>query len=476
MKSEPQNRRISSIQPQRVGGCAIWVLSVALVLFLGAIVWASCDHSITQTTFADYNGTIHTSTGNYYRGEIRTFDQTVGICTVTAYIAHQAGGYPSARSYTLKLWSVDGNSSLTTLLGTAENVYQGGNWTLVGDDNWTRTRKTFRFYNPVRVPAGRVAITINDGNNTAHPINYHAWVRGPSETGVESCAWTSLGNGVDPVAAIEGQFGDYNVATDTDNTILVWTSTGNAVWTKETSGSHDGVDVARSGAIANSQSSSISTTVTGPGDLTFWWNVSSELNYDYFSFYIDAALQTGRISGPSHAWEQKSYTLTAGPHTLTWTYAKDGASIGGTDQAWLDQVTFSNLTPPTPYVPPTDNCTTEYSQMMEITYVETPFLTANWSYVGWPYLHIPEWSAYDADWCSMLDDNITVACELPDAIKAKPGNYKVKARFCHSDNNATRCSSWAHLPYKITDQGGGQTAITNHSHGDTSATITGTHQ
>lgn len=331
MKREPQNRRISNIQPEKVGRCAVCVLSILLVLLFGAIVWASCDHTISQITFSNANAPIHTTDGNYYRGEIHTFDKTVGICTVTAYLSYATQEIApwNTTYYTLKLWGVDDNDNMTTLLATSQDVYLGGNWTLQGDDNWTRTRKTFHFYNPIRVPAGRVAITVSDGNSTAHPTNYHAWNRAPAVTGTKACSWT--------------------------------------------------------------------------------------------------------------------------------------ATYGG-------------------------NCTDEYSQMMEVKYVEAPFLTANpycfrylmyaecssaeYPHMGW--VEIPEWSAYGLNMCEM-DDNMTVACELPDAIKALPGNHKIKARFLPPDGNVTNASHWSHLRYRITDSGGTDPTITNHSHGDYSATITGGH-
>ncbi len=37
---------------------------------------------------------------------------------------------------------------------------------------------------------------------------------------------------------------------------------------------------------------------------------------------------------------QASYTLGAGAQTLRWDYIKDPAVIGGSDAAWVDQVTF----------------------------------------------------------------------------------------------------------------------------------------
>ena len=82
------------------------------------------------------------------------------------------------------------------------------------------------------------------------------------------------------------------------------------------------------------------TTVTGgPGTLTFWWSVSSELDYDYLEFYIDGILQKGRICGEVN-WTQQTFDITAGSHTLRWRYVKDAFVSSGQDRGWVDQVSF----------------------------------------------------------------------------------------------------------------------------------------
>jgi len=125
-----------------------------------------------------------------------------------------------------------------------------------------------------------------------------------------------------------------------DATNLVWTSGGAVPWRGETNTSYDGVDAAQSGAIANSQESWVSTTVIGPGTLSFWWKVSSELNYDFLEFYLDGSLQPGRISGEVD-WQQRVAAIGAGSHVLKWRYSKDSIGSAGQDAAWLDQVVFA---------------------------------------------------------------------------------------------------------------------------------------
>ena len=129
---------------------------------------------------------------------------------------------------------------------------------------------------------------------------------------------------------------------------LTWTNSGNANWFYQTSTTHDGADAAQSGAIADNQSSSMETTVTGAGTLTFWWKVSSETNYDYLRFYLDGTEQTGslaKISGTVD-WIQKTVSIPSGNHTVKWGYTKDANTISGSDAAWVDQVVYTPTTAP----------------------------------------------------------------------------------------------------------------------------------
>ena len=78
----------------------------------------------------------------------------------------------------------------------------------------------------------------------------------------------------------------------------------------------------------------MSTTMTGPGTLTFQWKVSSELDFDLLSFYLDGVelAAAPAISGEVD-WTLMSVAIPAGAHTVTWTYAKDGSTFAGTDAA-----------------------------------------------------------------------------------------------------------------------------------------------
>ncbi len=123
-----------------------------------------------------------------------------------------------------------------------------------------------------------------------------------------------------------------------DNCDLTFTTGGNAPWFPQTVVTHDGIDAAQSGTITHSQNSWLQTTVQGPGDLSFWWKVSSESCCDYLEFYINGNYQT-YIAGEI-GWQLKEYYLQEGSNTLRWVYTKDGSVNTGSDCGWLDQVVF----------------------------------------------------------------------------------------------------------------------------------------
>lgn len=136
--------------------------------------------------------------------------------------------------------------------------------------------------------------------------------------------------------------GSIPLATALDTSTLTWTTSGSASWYGQVTTTHDGVDAARSGTIGHSQQSVLQTTLTGPGTLSFWWNVSSESGYDFLTFYANGTEQT-KISG-APGWAQKTYTIPSGTYTLQWVYQKDSSVNSGSDCGWVDQVVWTPST------------------------------------------------------------------------------------------------------------------------------------
>jgi hypothetical protein len=118
---------------------------------------------------------------------------------------------------------------------------------------------------------------------------------------------------------------------------LTWSMGGHADWFAQSQESRDGL-AAQSGTITHNQQSWMQTTVTGPGEISFWWKVSSEIGYDWLDFYIGNTLQDGR-SGEGD-WQLRSFSVPAGTHTLKWQYEKDFSETHGSDCGWVDQVSW----------------------------------------------------------------------------------------------------------------------------------------
>ena len=118
---------------------------------------------------------------------------------------------------------------------------------------------------------------------------------------------------------------------------LSFTTGGSADWFSQTAMFFHGGDAAQSGNISREQESWLRTTVNGAGTMSFFWKVSSEIDFDFLKFYIDGSLQD-RISG-SVDWHKMTYEITdTDLHTLEWRYIKDVGTDSGSDCGWVDKV------------------------------------------------------------------------------------------------------------------------------------------
>jgi hypothetical protein len=125
---------------------------------------------------------------------------------------------------------------------------------------------------------------------------------------------------------------------------LNWSTGGNTnatFWTGQTNSSHDGKSAAKSGSIFLGQESWLQTSVSGATNVSFWWQVSSQTNYDFLEFYTNNVLAK-RISGEV-AWASNFFRLPATTNLLKWRYVKTNFNIlaQGQDSGWVDQVTLS---------------------------------------------------------------------------------------------------------------------------------------
>ncbi|MDY0337553.1 MAG: S8 family serine peptidase, partial [Candidatus Cloacimonadaceae bacterium] len=122
-----------------------------------------------------------------------------------------------------------------------------------------------------------------------------------------------------------------------------WINSSTSPWTVQNTDKYSGNYAAKSGTISNNAQTELSVThyVNQAGNISFWYKVSSELNYDKLYFLIDG-VEKNNWSG-SINWTQVSYPVSVGTHTFTWRYSKDGSEFSGSDCAWIDHIIFPPL-------------------------------------------------------------------------------------------------------------------------------------
>lgn len=135
-----------------------------------------------------------------------------------------------------------------------------------------------------------------------------------------------------------------------DAPALTWATSASHPWvsTNAPDPTFDGLHSATSGnKYVDDSASWLQTTVTGPGTLSFWWRVDSDVtdpppevawSWDALQFLINDEVQD-EIMGQIE-WCYRTYPLPAGTHTLKWNYLKDAQYSWGADKAWVDRVSY----------------------------------------------------------------------------------------------------------------------------------------
>ena len=224
-----------------------------------------------------------------------------------------------------------------------ESIYLGSTQTIAWGANITGNVKIDLFKGGVL----HSALSANEANDGSYSWTVSAGLPSGNDYSVRVTS-------VDTPAILDSSNANFSIipqptiADALDTTGPTWTSSGNANWFAQGATTHDGIDAAECGNIADSQSSTMEATVTGPGTMTFWWKVSSEGGYDYLRFYLNNVEQSGslaKIAGEVD-WVQKTVAIPAGSQTVKWTYSKDGSVDAGSDTAWVDQVVYTSSTAP----------------------------------------------------------------------------------------------------------------------------------
>lgn len=163
-------------------------------------------------------------------------------------------------------------------------------------------------------------------------------------------------------------------------TNLEWTTSGDGLWFAETNISHDGVAAAQTGTISNNQSSVLETTVTGPGTLTFWWQVPFQGTHALV-FYIDGIAQES-IYGSS--WRQRTNYLGDGNHVLQWVFTNYYGLGVANDTGSLDEVVFTSGTsvPIITSQPANQSQASGLDTLFTVGAIGTPPLNYQWQFNG----------------------------------------------------------------------------------------------
>lgn len=152
-----------------------------------------------------------------------------------------------------------------------------------------------------------------------------------------------------------------------------WSTGGHANWYGQSTTFIVDGDAAQSGAITHNQTTWMEMVTTGPVLLSFYWKVSSEACCDPLEFLLDTVVQDS-IRGAVD-WQQKTFMIASGAHTLRWQYRKNGSLSSGSDCGWVDEVSIMVLTPtptPTPSLTPSPTASPTPSPTSSATPTPSP--------------------------------------------------------------------------------------------------------
>ena len=246
-------------------------------------------------------------------------------------------------------------------------------------------------------------------------------------------------------AAVESGLAD---ALDADG--LVFECGGEAQWfSVDDENAVDG-SCARSGAIADSESSWTETEVAGPGTVSFRWKVSSQPRLDTLSFWVDGVRKCF-IAGEKD-WADVSVEIAGnGVHALRWTYAKSASGTAGEDCGWLDNVLWTPM----------------LGEMTIGTALDAPELdwtTGGADVIAWSAVASPSWDGVDA--CAAYADGVGGIARLATRVdgqgtiscrwRLEPGTAFLGIAFMVDGADVEICDdeTWEYCTLKVS--GGGE--------------------
>jgi hypothetical protein len=345
---------------------------------VAAVVWvlshdADSSRVFTDPDVGDYHRMLSPGTYNLKYTAVGYYDQTINGISVTSnhattvdvqlqampivpdlsFLRHSVGSIHAGDTISVAITLVNnGTGSATNVNGVLSTIDSFA--TILQN---TSAYPTIAAYGGTGVSTANYRFVVSPGCPLLHQIPFHLDLTAGG--GYSDTTAFNITVGLDIENFETGNFSAYP-----------WQLGGNANWTVTNSGSYEGTYCAKSGTIADNQTSELNITVNvgQTGSLSFYYKVSSEASYDSLKFLIDNVLKKG-WSGEA-GWALASYAVNAGIHTLKWVYKKDQLLSRGSDCAWVDFVTFPQLTIPltiTTVFLPDWTATCAFSQQLQAT-------------------------------------------------------------------------------------------------------------
>ena len=173
--------------------------------------------------------------------------------------------------------------------------------------------------------------------------------------GMLKASVTGVNEGTTTVTAVatdKDTVNDYptlNEALNKEGGSLNFTTTGTYPWVIDFIDGRVAAKSTNQGVTSSTSTVTADTMTLEAGDkLVFFWQVSSESNYDKLKFYVNNSEITN-ISGTNSGWTRYEYTVNSnGNYTFKWVYEKDYSVNSGDDTGWLDDIEIVYVNPPEP--------------------------------------------------------------------------------------------------------------------------------
>ena len=144
--------------------------------------------------------------------------------------------------------------------------------------------------------------------------------------------------------------GAATLAEALDTTGLTWETGGMSAWIGQSAVTHDGVDAAMGEGTNGWSGGYLSTSVEGPGVLTFWWKLSTGGSYGSLRLSLGEMIGESAIwLNTDQDWQFVVLPVPMGSNQVQWSFDSSGTATN-TPRAWVDQVVFTNTTPVVPTI------------------------------------------------------------------------------------------------------------------------------